>query len=100
MAFLVLGVIFLVSFVFHDPGETLSLGGINPPSSAASRSPSYPVVDFEFKPIITEPTPGLFPRLLLTIRNRGDFAITEVRIRATEYTLKKPDGDYSINEGD
>jgi hypothetical protein len=71
MVFLVLGVIFLASFVFHDPGETLSLGEIDPRSSAASRSPSCPAVDFEFRPIIPEPAPGLFPRLLFTIRIVG-----------------------------
>jgi hypothetical protein len=51
---------------------------------------AYPALDFEFTPetTTTSVAADYVPKLMLTIVNRGDSAIQDVRMQATEYTLQ------------
>src|SRR5436309_1247599 len=62
-------------------------------SSAAQlrQTTSYPILDFDFTPEAITPTTQseYIPKLSLQITNRGEFAIKEVQMQATEYTLQR-----------
>lgn len=50
-----------------------------------------PAIDFDFnpEPVKANMAPGYVPNLILKITNRGKFAISDVRLQPTEYTLKR-----------
>jgi hypothetical protein len=52
--------------------------------------PAYPAIDFNFMPegIKHDAPNDYIPRLTLKIKNRGSFAIQDVRMQATQYTLR------------
>lgn len=80
---LVVGVIWLVAYVFHEPSDIVSLGDLSAPPA---RQLLYPNVDFNFR--LVPATDGRLPQLFLGIHNRGVAEIMDIAMRATEYLVR------------